>query len=306
MPSPVAVAGAVEEGRDVCIVTRYREVPVLASSPGKTQHSLSWRLKSKHCWHSKRQNQSHFGKNDPRVKPRVAPSPVRTHSGPRHLRPAVSTSRWVMPTSRPPCFGSRLPQRASAVRERARGGGGKLQHGKPSLFHVRKSSRLEVVLRATRRATRCPATVFRGSHRRSSARSTRCPVQHSGPSLCHPLMQPRVGPIVISFAGGGWEYVRGRVSTLAPDAVRPAARARAAGVDGARRPAVITHRPVCAWFRRSGDRRDVGALLALAIRSTSDSITHPTHNREHAPLSLPPRSDCRTFSNTPHAPHARA
>ena len=193
-----------------------------------------------------------------------------------------------MPTSRPPCFGSRLPQRASAVRERARGGGGKLQHGKPShsLFHVRKTSRLEVVLRATRRATRCPATVFRGSHRRSSARSTRCPVQHSGPSLCHPLMQPRVGPIVISFVGDGWEYLRGRVSTSAPDAIRPAARARAVGVDGARRPAVITHRPVCARFRRSGDRRDVGALLALAVRSTSDSIIFPTH-RERAFLFSP-------------------
>ena len=150
---------------------------------------------------------------------------------------------------------------------------------------------------------------FRGSYRRSLARSARYPVQHSGSPLCHPRSQPLVDPNVISFVGGGWELLIMRSGLNFGAGCHPIGCSCASDRCGRRTSNSSDHpsprlRPVSALRRPTRRGGALGPRHQIYPRVTLDKI-NPTH-RKRAPPSLPPRSDRRTFSNTPHAPHARA
>ena len=158
------------------------------------------------------------------------------------------------------------------------GAGKQLRRKTPLFFFpVKKSSRREATLRATRHATRCQATLSAGRIACSpfDARGTQSDTRG------HRFVTLELAP-----CGVNHNQLRGWLVGI---------RTRS-GFNFVH----VVHRFVAqtahvAWR----------FFLLLVFRVTSRPSVHPTHGK----LALPspsPRSDRRTFPNTLHAPHARA
>ena len=184
--------------------------------------------------HSKNVKTNHILSTTTRVKPRVARSPVRPHRGPRHPRPAVSNQTGADGI---PSVAFRIT-RASALREHARGGAKKTASENP-LFHAEKSSRREAMLRAARRATRCPAT------------------RSAGPVACSPFEARGT-----QSDTRGHRFVILELAPCGPD--HNLLRGWWVGILGIRTRSVFVH--VVHGFRRSDGRRGVRGALAPRLQ----------------------------------------